>query len=437
MKSLKPNNSMLGMAVKRLRSRKFAFCSLVLIVAYSMMTNTITEQQARQLLEEKERLRELITIDEGGGACDIGSPVEDAPNIPTVNSTRTLLASYPGSGKRFTWTVIKALTNYEVADDWNFSGKLRQNPLTIKTSWPHREGTWSWGKQMDQVLLLARNPRKAIPSYHTMRWELDYAKDWPSSYLRIPDTYMERPTVEKWEAWRDRRFKHEINSWFWFYDFWMQAGFMEDQNMTHIKCVYDLDCQPKQVVDFENLYSAEISDDFHRISQLLDSARDIDIIADQARACVLHNVFNRTGHQELNMHQASRPFANRTSEYIFTLPQYDRIMNRTIELRDKYSMEPLSLIEHADYLTQILDRYINENTAEFFHTVDLHLEEYVTEEFGDAECNNLVGDELTICNFIRNKNNHAIFFDNWYPDDFPYEEWFKVRNVKCHLIIKS
>lgn len=68
-------------------------------------------------------------------------------------------------GKRFTWSVIKALTSHDVADDWNFSQKLNANPVAIKTSWPHHEGIWNWGNQMDQVLLLIRNPRWAIPSY--------------------------------------------------------------------------------------------------------------------------------------------------------------------------------------------------------------------------------------------------------------------------------
>ena len=129
-----------GSIKRRLKTKKLEMaltCAFILFVGYSMINNTSTEQRARELLEERERLRELITIDKGGGDCDIGSPVEDAPLQPVSGETKTLLASYPGSGKRFTWTIIKALTNYEVADDWNFSGKLNQNPLTIKTSWPH------------------------------------------------------------------------------------------------------------------------------------------------------------------------------------------------------------------------------------------------------------------------------------------------------------
>ncbi len=133
---------------KKARAKKFVFASLVVVAGYCYCStsNIINladlEQRARQLLEEREKLqlRELITIDKGGGACDIGSPVEDAPNFPAADTTRTLVTSYPGSGKRFTWTVVKALTNYEVADDWDFSGKLNKNPLVVKTSFPHREG---------------------------------------------------------------------------------------------------------------------------------------------------------------------------------------------------------------------------------------------------------------------------------------------------------
>ncbi len=126
---------------KASRAKKIIFASLVVVVVGHCLTSNINlEERAHRLLEEREKLRELITIDKGGGACDIGSPVEDAPNFPAADTTRTLVTSYPGSGKRFTWTVVKALTNYEVADDWDFSGKLNKNPLVVKTSFPHREG---------------------------------------------------------------------------------------------------------------------------------------------------------------------------------------------------------------------------------------------------------------------------------------------------------
>jgi len=406
-----------------------------------MMVDTNAERRARQLLEERDKLRGMITIDEGGGACDIGSPVEDAPNVPTINSTRTLLTSYPGSGKRFTWTVVKALTNYEVADDWNFSEKLKKNPLTIKTSWPHKEGTWSWGKQMDQVLLLIRNPRRAIPSYHTMRWELDYARSWKESFLRIPDTYMERPTVEQWEIWRNSKFNREIEAWYRFYDFWMQAGYQEDRNETHNKCIYEnteIDCEPKALVDFENIYTDQPNVDFHKIGAVLDNLDDVEVIAEQARSCVLLNVFNRTNHHDLNMHQASRPDPDLPMEYKFTLNQLDRVFNRTIMLRDRYLEEPHSLKPLAGDLVSTLNRYLVQNTPEYFEAVDITLEEFALEEFGSENCTGVAeGTESYICNVLVNKENLLVFFDGYYPDDFPYLDWLRDRSILMRLYLNQ
>ena len=84
------------------KSKSMILCAIFLIVCYSITVDTDIERRAHQLLARKEE-RRLITEDKGGGACNIGSPVEDAPNVPSLESTRTLLTSYPGSGKRFTW----------------------------------------------------------------------------------------------------------------------------------------------------------------------------------------------------------------------------------------------------------------------------------------------------------------------------------------------
>ena len=206
-------------------SSKRVLATLAVVSVYLLMVDMNLAQTSRLLADHEELsdelARELMTNDLGGGACTI-LPTEDAP--PALdNATHTLLVSYPGSGKRFTWTVIKALTNTEVADDWNFSEKSGLKPLTIKTSWPHKEGTWSWGTAMDQVIYLIRNPRWAIPSYHNMRFELDYAADWTSSYLHIPNTYSERPAIDQWIIWRDDRFDKEMNRWVNHVDFWMQG----------------------------------------------------------------------------------------------------------------------------------------------------------------------------------------------------------------------
>ncbi len=288
---------------------------------------------------------------------------------------------------------------------------------------------------MDQVLLLMRNPRRAIPSYHTMRWELDYAMDWYSSYLRIPDTYRERPTVERWELWRDAKFHTEIEAWFFFYDFWMQGGFMEYQNETHTKCLnMEIECHPQEVVDFENLYTDAVTEDFLKIGSVLDASKNVDVISSQARECVLHNVFNRTNHQDLNMHQASRPYPELPEEYKFTLGQLDKIFNRTIELRDKYIEEPYSFKPHAGDFVNILNSYLSTNTPEYLETVDLFLEDFVAEVLGDTNCQTSVGTELMVCEYMINRLNHDIFSNGFFPDNFPYEDWLTVR--KCVTILE-
>lgn len=76
---------------------------------------------------------------------------------------------------------------------------------------------------MDQTILLLRNPRWAIPSYHTMRYELDFSEDWASSLVRIPYIYTGRPSVEVWEAWRDENFETELNAYIDHINYWMDG----------------------------------------------------------------------------------------------------------------------------------------------------------------------------------------------------------------------
>ena len=77
---------------------------------------------------------------------------------------------------------------------------------------------------MDQSMLLIRNPRAAIPSYHTLRYEIDYSSGWIESFLRKNDTYTKRPSVTDWIMWRDLKFDTEIKLWGQVIDFWMKNG---------------------------------------------------------------------------------------------------------------------------------------------------------------------------------------------------------------------
>ena len=58
-----------------------------------------------------------------------------------------------------------------------------------------------------------------------MRYELDYAQNWQTSYENIPNTYKERPSVTQWENWRNARANIEIRRWAQFIDFWMSGAY--------------------------------------------------------------------------------------------------------------------------------------------------------------------------------------------------------------------
>jgi hypothetical protein len=80
------------------KARPKFFITMIVATLYFMMVDTNLQQRARLLADHKALTRELLTLDIGGGECDIQSPTEDA-NPRKENATTTLLASYPGSGK--------------------------------------------------------------------------------------------------------------------------------------------------------------------------------------------------------------------------------------------------------------------------------------------------------------------------------------------------
>lgn len=223
------------------KNRKYR-CAMCLALYYLCVTINIAKKERYIVRENSRKL--VVDLHGEDPYCYLTAPMYTEA---ADNQTTTLIASYPGSGKRFTWTVIEALTNYRAGDDWNFSG-IYDHSLHLKTSYPHKDGTWSWGDRMDQAIVLLRNPRWALPSYHNMRFELDYSTNWGESYLRIPFIYTTRSAVALWETWRDENFQDELQSYIDFINFWMQGGAGDDH------CATDLDCTPKAVLDFDHFY---------------------------------------------------------------------------------------------------------------------------------------------------------------------------------------
>eukprot|EP00558_Chaetoceros_sp_UNC1202_P002952 CAMPEP_0197233934 /NCGR_PEP_ID=MMETSP1429-20130617/1836_1 /TAXON_ID=49237 /ORGANISM="Chaetoceros sp., Strain UNC1202" /LENGTH=320 /DNA_ID=CAMNT_0042692251 /DNA_START=125 /DNA_END=1087 /DNA_ORIENTATION=+ len=310
-----------------------------------------------RFIEEERRL----SIDLGDGACVLTGASKETV---AEGTTKTILASYPGSGKKFTYAVIEGLTDHKSGDDWNFSA-LGPDTLHLKTSYPHKEGTWTWKDQFDQVILLIRNPRWALPSYHTMRFELDYSSNWAESYARIPFVYTSRPDVATWKGWRDLHFDEELDNWVNYVEFWMEDGLYPDGSFD-AHCTSDMDCKPKAVIDFDRFYQEHPTTEFYKVDAILGGGTNVEMIAAQARTCILDAVFDKKLLHNANRNGNGPPQSSKT----FSTEQLSEMLNRLSELRGKYAVAPHTENPIATELVKVLDEYNAQIGAEYEFQID-------------------------------------------------------------------
>lgn len=239
---------------------------------------------------------------------------------------------------------------------------------------------------MDQMIMLIRNPLYAIPSYHTMRYELWFSTSWDQSYKRRNFTYTERPTVEEWIPWRDARFINEMNRWGNFTDFWMMGGMkwnstefvnegvegaeqytnwtytpdprcfnrttIEGKNLTRL-----MDCNPKTIIQFEKLYSPKEDigiKEMAKLAAVLDGVDNVDMLELEARPCVYKEVMRRT--EFYNPNRNGKGPAPETKK--FTIEQLAFMIHKMEELKFKYSRSEWQNDSNAVVLVDILSSYL-------------------------------------------------------------------------------
>lgn len=293
------------------------------------------------------------------GGCEWLAP--DQLNA-TYDPPRTMLVSYPGSGKRLVWRMIEAFTGFRTGDDWDLSEE-GDNVLAMKTSYPHPEGVWTWGARFHDasIVLLIRNPRWAIPSYHTMRWELDYPTNYTESYAHRPDTYTARPSQAEWEAWRGEtwpngntpkgNFAREIDLWGWFIDFWMNDG--QRRNDGNGNPVQDYHCRkssghmanciPDIVISFEDMYSADRG--LSTVEKLMDilelnqnpGGQSMPVVARGARRCVFGETTGKRGTEAQWDNSGRDGHGPDSSEYSFTWLQLQYTRDELLRLIGVYT----------------------------------------------------------------------------------------------------
>lgn len=341
------------------------FCCFIATV------NIVKHNQVSQLDTQRS-----LAINLGGGDC-LWTPPEPWNSTDTLNTT-TLLVGYPGSGKRLAWKFLEALTGKVTGDDWDISKNGWDSVLNIKTSYPHHEShIWSWDSYMDQTIMIVRNPRYALPSYHTMRRELDWSDSWGYSYIRQYWTYSERAPIAEWNVWRDQRFNEEIENFSDFVHFWMQDGMYKNGTTPNQDwhCFHHLlDCTPKTVLKFENLIGLEGNEtayqEMEKMARVLDAAPHINVIPIEARPCVFREVERRPW-----MYNPRRDATNGPTSDLkkFSLAQLIKMKSVLVNLKLFYTKEPWASKQIAIDLVAALTTYIDEVEKEY--QIDLALQE--------------------------------------------------------------
>lgn len=324
-------------------------------------------------------LERKLSINLGQGQC------QSTHNMPLdvgSESFGTLLASYPGSGMRLVWQHTEALTGVEVSND---IGSAEVTGI-IKTQYPHQEGRWSYGDNMDQVILVIRNPRWALPSYHGLLYEINYALDFETAYKYYDRVSTIREPLAAWIKWRDYMFQQEIELWGKFIDFWMMGGKQywmdfdyerngrwpfeyldEEDKKIDVHCEYEMDCYPRAVVSYERLRNPETGpDEADKIADLLDGKLSMNVLDIEDKPCVWEKTMTQPDDTP-NNDSSDTTTTNHRAYYPFTYQQLLQIENKLKEYKLKYSGDGWARKPLSQNIVSIMDEYLLDIHDEIEH----------------------------------------------------------------------
>jgi len=139
------------------------------------------------------------------------------PPKTTYIAQPTMIASYPGSGAKLTWKLIRGFTGYMTSDDAVDHNDLSKNSLVIaiKTHYPARgsnDALFAPYERVPKSVLLIRNPLNALPSFHSFIYEQS---------LQLTGHSVRAP-VNMWVTWRDKHFFDEMDLWVRHTRYWME-----------------------------------------------------------------------------------------------------------------------------------------------------------------------------------------------------------------------
>lgn len=371
-------------------------CIIILSIFNTIDTNLSTAYIESYKQGQTDQAQRELSVNLGNGTCAWRRP-SDRPQDTEVFST--LLVAFPGSGKRTAFMQLEGMTELRTGDDYELNPDAVGKKFAFKkTNYPTHDGIWSFGKEMNQAILLVRNPRWALPNYHHMLYELDFSTNWVSSYNRRFKIYSQRPPIEDWIVWRELRFDVEIKKWGWFIDYWMEGGLTRDiftnelttaehfdrltQPMMYAQaelmaeqatlkdvvpyidehCVHDMQsCKPVAIASFERIMDPETGpSEINRFVATIEGKVGLNVIEEEARKCVWEELLVH-GKGYMNTIKDRDLQGPSEDQYGFTLEQMGKIQDELHRLRDKYSSGDWVNDSISQSLIEYIDGYIAEN----------------------------------------------------------------------------
>ena len=138
-------------------------------------------------------------------------------NVPEERQTTpTWTASYPGSGAKLTWKLVRGITGLWTSDDHDHNRRVESGVVAaVKTHFPSHTPAEVFFKptlrKIKRAVLILRNPLTSIPSYHNFVYE-------QMNHLVNHST---RAPVDVWLRWRDEFYFIELTAWVNHAQFWI------------------------------------------------------------------------------------------------------------------------------------------------------------------------------------------------------------------------
>jgi len=303
-----------------------------------------------------------LALDLGDGTCTLQEPTE---KDLSQDISSAVLVAYPGTGKRLAWHLLQALTGRVAGDDWDLSHN-GVDVVTMKSSYPHREGRWAWLDKMDFSMLMVRNPYHTLQSYQNIRHELEYSVSWIKSFSRVASVYTATSPVEEWIMWRDNLFKKEIKAWGSFIEFWMNGGHLTGEPVDS-HCKNDMvDCTPRLIIQYEKLLNSDTEEgkqEYKKIGEVL-GTNNFELVVGGAEPCIHQSILETPEDYEINRDKFGPPDSAKSFTH-FQIAEIIQEVQRLILLyENKTSVVAVDLVAAlVEYETDLGEKYAIESSA--------------------------------------------------------------------------